>query len=192
MANIAYLYISKGLYKEAREVLQKALEREEPHQSVFEARTELDKKEKEEQEYHKKILEKALQQRYFLRLYTDARFLSEGDANVFLGNWFTESGFPIDLSLEQERLIGSWQEMSGFLSTTKRTHRISGFVTKRSAQGLFTAEATMGQGILGYEPEKNRNFIAYLTHDGFEIHLMFLDKEEPMFRYFSRKQKINA
>jgi Flp pilus assembly protein TadD len=185
MANMAYLYISKGFYEEARDILQKGLEQKEAHQNVSTAFAELEKKKNEEKELEKKTLEKAAKQRDFLRQFTEARFLSDGDKAAFPGTWNTNYGTRIELSREGQRLFGAWEELRGFLSTVKRTYKLEANIENCSARGRFTAEAIKSQTILGSEPAKNREFVAYLTPDGLKFRMMFLDKEEPMFIIFT-------
>jgi hypothetical protein len=74
-----------------------------------------------------------------------------------------------------------------FWAQSMRVHTLNASITKRTARGQYTIEAQASQTILGYEPAKSREFLAYITNDGLEFHMMFLDKEDPMFKVFTRK-----
>lgn len=186
MSNIAYLYISKGFYEEAKIILQKALGHKEPHQNVCLALSELEKIKQEEKESHKKALDSAVMQREFVRNYSEARFM----ATMYVLNnddcWYTDSDTEIKLSLSGNKVIASWEETSGLAITTKRKRNISALLTNRALTGKYSVEGIPGATLLSYEPTKTRNFIAYFRNDS-AIHMMFIDKDDPMFMVLVKK-----
>jgi tetratricopeptide (TPR) repeat protein len=187
MANLAYLYIEKGFFEEASEILKKALGKKDHHPNVSAALVELEKKKKEEEDYYKKALDKAPKQRDFLRVFAEARFISTKVDNIFSKIWYSEIGNQIEFSISNSELIGKWEEPYGWLTTVKRNHTINASITNRTAKGRYTIEAFDSGTILGSQPAEYRNFLAYISEDRLKFCLMFLDKDDPMFKNFKRK-----
>jgi tetratricopeptide (TPR) repeat protein len=187
MANLAFKYIEKGFFEEASEILQKGLEKEDHHPNVSAALVELEKKKKAEEDSYKKALDKAPEQRDFLRIFAEARFISTEVDNIFSGVWYSEIGNQIEFSISKKEFSGKWEEPYGWLTTVRRNHTINASVTNRTAKGRYTIEAFDSGTILGSQPAEYRDFLAYVTEDGLKICLMFLDKVDPMFKVFKRK-----
>jgi len=181
MANIAYLYINQGFYEEANAILKKALEYEEPHQSVSSALSELEKKKQDEQEVRKETWDKATKQRNFIQLFSEARFLASTALYDRSENWCTDNKTTIELVKRGDIIDSSWEQTAGALPSKPRKHIINASVVNRALTGKYTIEASIGHTLFGYEPSKERNFIAYFTSDLLELNMMFLDKDEPMF-----------
>lgn len=189
MANIANIYISKGFYEEAKEILQKALEQKDPHQNVSSALSELEKKKHDEQETQKKTNSSAVKQRDFLRMFCEARFMSSIKAQNLSGYWLTDNKHEIELSICDNKITASWEVASGMASDKTRNHNLSASIINCAIIGKYTIEGTSGFSLLGYESTKTRDFIAYIL-DVTSLHIMFLDKDEPMFKAYDKKTTI--
>lgn len=176
MANIAYLYISKGFYDEAEIALKKAIEYDKPHKNVHTALSELDKKRQEEEDILKNTLSNAVKQRDFLWSFSDARFMASDDAQDIDATWCSEDGNTINISQIDDKINCSWEDGEETALPTKKEHNISASRTNNALTGTYTIKIISQYT---YTAPKTRTFIAIIKDTRLQI--MFLDKENPTF-----------
>ncbi len=162
-ANLAYRYINAGFEEEAREILDKAKQEEEPHQNVWMAISTLRQSKEAEAELEKKWLDTAIEQQRFLLSFAEAYFATKPDCPSFDGGWFLPDGTETTIAQSGANIKASWVY-------EKNKHNLTGHINNRAAKITIHEE--------GLFSKKERHGYAYLSLDGEQLFIMISKDKE--------------
>jgi tetratricopeptide (TPR) repeat protein len=172
-ANLAYLLMNAGFYKEARETLDEAKSVKEPHPNVGSAIAALAQKNDGETENAKRILDRAVAEQKFMKAFARLRFTIASD--TFAGLWTAPDGQTFEIVRVGERLSATWK-------VGKNKHDLSGTVAGQTAKIAYSVNPE-GFTIVGY---RNVKGYAYLANNGQQLRWMVFDSGVPEFAQFNR------
>lgn len=172
-ANLAYLYLDKGLVKDAERILRDAQSKDTYHVNVDSALTQLHTILESEDEAIKAVARWAIKYQKFLRAYAEYLLVPKVKRHRFGGNWVTEQNVRVHIEQEDSRIRAKWGD--------KHRHRkFEGIQTNHSATvklyheilSLFVEDAQPNYG-------NPVDALAYLSDDGTEIKLLTFGEDEP-------------
>ena len=111
-ANLAYLYIEKGLLADAIRLLREAQGKENYHENIDRALTDLHRMEESENEKLAEVRQWMPMCRKFLRQYADARLIPKENNQQFSGSWSSESTGTITITQENGVFHAEWSAAS--------------------------------------------------------------------------------
>jgi len=180
MSNLAYKYIAEGFYKEAKDIISKAMAESSPHKNVGLAWAHLEEsREKENATWEAVQKQSTTQQQYFWR-YAENRYVASATTAPFAGVWVTPSGNNI--SIEQ---TGS--AISGMYETDAGGEEIRGTAFNNAAEIKYKAKSSgSGIGPLLFWSNAEDGF-AYVDLDGQSMSILIPGKSTS--RVFILKKK---
>ena len=126
-ANLAYLYLDKGLYKEAESILQEAQKIEGHHENVDSAMVRLRALRAEEAEKMENLVKISRDQQTFFRQYANLRLTPTKNELNIAGTWYDEDGLEIQLIQSTLKIEATW-------GNAPKRKRIKGILTNSSLE----------------------------------------------------------
>lgn len=176
MANQGYLLLNAGFVEEAERIAKKAAQMEAPHKNVYSLLSRIGELQKEQDSKWLDLIDTSKARQKFIRNYANAYYL--GKENNFEGQWTTEKGNNINITISGDILQAVWQETMGLLSNDLYRVEISGKVTMSSFNGRYKKMKENGKvytGLLGLSSNKDIACIGVLSDDGSTIRLVAED-----------------
>ena len=172
-ANLAYLYIEKGLLGDAITLLREAQRTGDYHENVNRALTELHTMEESD---NKKL---AIIRRWmpvyqkFLRQYADARLILRNDVQRFDGTWSSEGTGAISIIQENDRFRAEWGSGSSM-------RKLEGVQDNRSAElKLYSAVVNPFSYNEGPVYGAPHDALGYISDDGTKLEILSYRAEQP-------------
>lgn len=185
ISNIAYLYLDKGFFNEAQEILQSAIKEKNPHKNVATALSELNKMKSNEDILEDQVKTKGIQQREFIREFADSLFISDIMPSTFQGTWLLDDEDSVISEVSNDKFTAKW-EKENLIGQYKYEYSFIGTINKGTIFGHYTVSSSSPFASPG---GNKRDFIAYIDPQTTTIKIMFRDNQEPLFRALVRKQK---
>lgn len=139
MTNLGYFYLNGGFISEAREIAQKALAGENPHENVHHLITDINKKEKELSEKWDRFVKSAYEKQAKLRKYTESHY--EEKPFKVSDKWFINGKLDIPISVEQDNnlLVVKWKETKSSLGIGSNDYsmKLTGEIINSSFSGIY-------------------------------------------------------
>jgi len=190
MANQGYLLLNSGFIDEAKDIANKALKFEEPHENIYSLLSRIAEIEKQENEKWSKFVDSCMEHQIILRNFTQACY--EGTEFNFKGEWKTENGELLDIEVENDKLNAKWQEVTSELSPSTFNISLNGKISRKAFQGQYSRNrisTTSSSGLLGYGHNKNIECIGIYDD---ESNILSIYSKNYSEKFCLKLQKINA
>lgn len=189
MANLAQLYLNNGFIEDAKKIIEKTKEHENPHENVSHVITGIHSKQENEKDKWTNALKKANKYRKFIRQYTSAYFSEGTDLANFSGMWNLSNHNQIELKVHKNRLSAEWLIEPTGLSKTKYKCTLSGQIHNNSASIAYTKELVDKSASVGLlaaiSTTTTHDCFAYITPEKNEIYIQSKDlKNEFSLNFF--------
>ncbi|MFT5280891.1 MAG: Flp pilus assembly protein TadD [Flavobacteriaceae bacterium] len=153
-ANRAYRLIDSGFINEAKDILNKAKEKEDVHPNVHTALASITKKEEAEEEKEKKVIEDAKQQKDFMRNYASKYFIKTDNLNL-QGDYKIYGKYEAKVSINKGKVLITWKK-PGFTEGYFYDQKIEGVLHNNASKINFFS------GKIGGEFEKDTEGYLYI------------------------------
>ena len=183
VANLAYLYIEKGLLGDADRLLREAQAKPDYHENIDRALTDLHKMVDTEVEKLATIRNRMSTFQKFVRQYADAHLNPSQEVHRFAGTWNNERTGDMIVEQDDDSFHAEWG-----LSSSK--HKIQGIQHNNSGElRLYTA--TPNPFLANEEPQFGmpRDALAYVSDDGTRLEIFSYEEEPPQILSFLRVAK---
>lgn len=174
MANLANLYIEGGFFDDAKEILEKAIKLEDPHENVGHSLYTLKTTSAKTDDDWKKIVRQAKDFQRTIRLYSEAYFDNSINPTSWESYWKTENSEKIESTTHDQMFTAKWETLDNTSENeTTIKHSIYGKITNRSARLTYTKKLeTSKKPSLLYSPKNTSvQCIAFLSKDGTSLSL---------------------
>lgn len=176
MANQGFLLLNAGFVEEAKEIAEKALKIEKPHENVYSLLSGISELQKDDNEKWNKLVNTCIVRQKFIRLYTHAYY--EGDIYSHERGWTTKNGAEVDLMVTDLNLEAKWKEQL-IGSANIFNVEIRGQINKAAFQGRYTktkeGEPPEPIGLLGMSRNKNIECIGIFSDGGTSLTIVAED-----------------
>ncbi|PIV86019.1 MAG: hypothetical protein COW50_03815 [Candidatus Moranbacteria bacterium CG17_big_fil_post_rev_8_21_14_2_50_41_107] len=163
-ANLAYRFLQNGFVEEARELLDLAKVKDDVHQNVNAAISEIPEKIEEETKVEKEQIKSALLFRKFVLGFTEAKFIKDDLLNSVSGNWKSNDGIVFEISIMNNKIVAHWKKKI-FLDI-ESDYKFEGEILNNSSTIDFYENRYVSSKS-GYEYKKeNRGLLYYSKDDG--------------------------
>lgn len=173
-ANLAFAYMNEGFADEAKEILEQATTKEQPHENVGNATFALAQRKEAESERESEVLDASREQRGFLLVFADAYFKQPPSAAKFEGSWRFLNGVVATVTQQHGELRIDWIQ-------GKKEYKVSADVQNRGAkiktysrQDQYSSTSLDDEGY------------AYLSQDDQQIKIMTLKDNTHSFMTLER------
>lgn len=172
-ANLAYLYIGKGLIGDATRLLRAAQKTENYHENIDRALADLHKMEESENEKISKVRRWIPVFQKFFRRYADARLIPTANVQQIGGSWSSESTGLISITQDNSTFDAEWK----FENSWRRLH---GVQYNNGAEIWLYSEITdpfVSEGEARYGPPQEA--LGYISNDGSKLVILSFRENEP-------------
>jgi tetratricopeptide (TPR) repeat protein len=177
MANLANQYIDTGFWDDAKEILDKARVKDNPHENVGRALFRMQSMQTEEDEKWTALQRQAEEFQRRVRAYADARFDNSSTNENFGGLWRTPEGREVGIEQSQQRVVGSW-------ATAVAKINISG--TQRNRSVDLTYRRKSEQPTLIGDTDQTIKCYSYLSLDKQQWIIFSIDTQQELTLILSR------
>ena len=139
MANIANAYIKAGFEEPASKILNEAKNKENVHQNVGRAITNLAEAKKKEETAEARVLTDARADQSFLRTFADAYFQEVHNCPSFIGTWQSDARIVLEITQTKNNLGGTWtvKPPAYSMSAAEKTYKFSGEDNNRAQRSQW-------------------------------------------------------
>jgi len=166
MANQGYMLLDAGFIKEAEDIAKKAIQMDKPHENVYSLLKRLSELQKEQDSKWDDFVNSAKSRQKFIRNYTNAYYFKTD--NNFEGEWLTQNGIDVSLSIRDQKLEASWRGPENEHSNDLYLTKFSGVITNSSFKGKYkkTKEGSESHTLLGSFSMADFECFGYISDDG--------------------------
>ena len=173
MANLAYLLMNMGFYKEANDEILRASQLPNPHENVASAKAELEKRRREELDKWASLIEIGTRQQQFLREFAQAS-IEETTEDPFLGPWRSPNGETCPVERDGSRVCLEF-------SYAGERRRFEAGIRNCSAEGkllLWKKEWYQNEGSF----QEGVDALATVSPDGITLSILELSESSAVLR----------
>lgn len=178
-ANLAHLYLRAGFVEDASELLDEAMQMENPHPNVAGAIARISTNKEADDLIEKDTLKSAREQRVFFLAFAEQRFASSGEDGEFVGEWQSDEGYRVSITREEGKTKAAWtagkKNYSFTASVDGSTAKLSEIRARDAELKIWTYGELVADS--GY---------AYLSDDSRTLTIMRLKSGEPSFTRLNR------
>lgn len=109
-SNLAFRLINIGFIEEAKKILNLAKEKEDVHQNVNEALSEIPKRIEKENKIEDDQIKKALSLRKFVLRFVEAKYIKGNSLASSSGNWKSKDGIDFVIEVSGGNIVAKWKE----------------------------------------------------------------------------------
>lgn len=173
-ANLAYNYIYAGFKEGANNILDKAKNEKNVHPRVGNAISEVSKKETEEEELEKKVLERARKQQRFLLSFAEAYFIPMAYSINFEGKWCFKDDVEVEIKHTGNKIEGNWlREKKKYKFSGEVNNQGAKIITYKMSYVLFTGQEK--------EFDKLSEGYVYISDGNKQLFIMDIIDDKPSF-----------
>lgn len=180
MANQGYLLLDAGFIKEAQEIAQEALKKEEVHENIYSLLSAISEKKKEQEKKWHELINNSKNEQQFIRKYVEAYYTN--NKHSFNGKWKLSSNKTIDIEVIDNKIDVKWEEIKGGLSNSEiYLTKLLGFVHKSSLKGRYSQskkDKSTVSSLLALSLDINVEFIGVISNNGYTIELISDNSKE--------------
>ena len=179
-ANLAYLYIDKGLLDDAVRLLREAQKTEGYHENIDRALADLHKRKESEYEKLNTIRGWIPIFQKFFQEYADARLVAAEKVHPFAGSWNDETAGSITITQERDTFHAVW-------GTQSSDRKLEGVRYNNGAE-IKMYKSTVNPFAFNEEPTYGapQDALAYISEDGSKLQVLSHRGEQPELLSFRR------
>jgi len=182
-ANLANKYMNAGFVEEAKTTLDNGKEMNDVHPNVLTALSSLSEKQKSEGKRGKEILENAVRQQDFLRVFAAKYLIPISEESSFSGEWILENDVHVEVNITGQSIEANW-------TINGKKHKFDGTVRHAGAKIAFH---NMKYGYWSSDAElyfeKEADAFAYLADNDQTIEIMKLKDHKHEFLKLQRTRR---
>jgi tetratricopeptide (TPR) repeat protein len=169
MANQGYALLRAGFGDEAKELANRALKADKPHENIYSLVTAINEAREEEGKKWAELQEKSLERQKIIRRYTGQFY--HGNPKLLEGDWVVGNASTAKITISHGRISASWGESAAIFESGSFTAGINGRVSGSTFEGEFTRKRDGGSvnSLLGGGGEIHQECIGYISEEGNEI-----------------------
>ncbi|MFA7319165.1 MAG: hypothetical protein WC022_01020 [Parcubacteria group bacterium] len=170
-ANLAYRLLNIGFVSEAKELLNSARGKENVHQNVNEALSEIPKKIEKESDIEKEKIREALLLRRFILNFTEAKFIKGNLLRTVSGEWLSEDGVIFKIDVIDNEITANWNISRKLLSYDYEEYfRLNGKIFNDSS--VIDIYEKNGTSLVNGEYKKKKRGLLYYSSEYNKIKYM--------------------
>ncbi|HEX8774895.1 MAG TPA: hypothetical protein VF735_15080 [Pyrinomonadaceae bacterium] len=167
-SNLAYQYISIGLFEEAKDLLMEAQKQNDINKAVGSALASIIELQEKESTILDKTLVTARQQQRFVLLFADTFFTEKKINPVFGGTWKSDSGTIYTISQNGQYIEGTWTQ--GYTEYKVNGElRNSGAHFELLKKGYPSSFGKVGHGYMYLSPDGQKLFMMTIQEETHEL-----------------------